>query len=98
MHVEGKSVIVETWTQMIAGTQWLFRGSFEGVLSVDGDSATGNWPCVERGVFADGTGYDNLAQYEDTYVRENGKWKFKSRKYVYFWLSSEPISGGPIKN
>jgi SnoaL-like domain len=68
---------------MLLGTKWLFRGSFVGVLQIDGDDATGRWPCVETGTFSDGKGYDNRAIYEDIYVRRIGRWWFKERRYVY---------------
>jgi SnoaL-like domain len=83
---------------MLQGTQWLFRGSFVGVVSIDGDSATGRWPCIETGTFADGIGYDNRAFYEDKYIRIDRHWYFKQRRYVYLWLSSEKLPGNAIKH
>lgn len=96
MRVEGATTIVETWKKMIAGTQWLFRGSFMGVVTVDGDRLTGRWPCVETGTFANGEAYDNRAIYDDVYVRRDGKWVFGHRRYIYLWLSSEPLPGAPV--
>jgi ketosteroid isomerase-like protein len=96
MRTVGANNIVATWEQMLLGTKWLFRGSFVGVLQIDGDDATGRWPCVETGTFADGKGYDNRAIYEDIYVRRIGRWWFKERRYVYLWLSSETLPGKPI--
>jgi ketosteroid isomerase-like protein len=97
MKVQGKENIVSTWLRMIAGTRWLFRGSFAGVVTLDGDRASGRWPCIETGVFADGQGYDNRSIYEDEYVRRQGQWLFLHRRYRYLWLSSQPLPGGPIK-
>jgi ketosteroid isomerase-like protein len=96
MRTEGAAAIVATWQHMLGGTQWLFRGSFAGVLQVDGDTATGRWPCVETGTFANGKGYDNRAIYEDHYRREPDGWRFLHRRYVYLWLSSEPLPGAPV--
>jgi ketosteroid isomerase-like protein len=96
MHTSGATQIVATWQQMLGGTQWLFRGSFAGVLQVDGDTATGRWPCIETGSFADGKGYDNRAIYEDRYVRLGERWLFQQRRYVYLWLSSDPVAGAPV--
>ncbi len=93
LRVEGASTIIETWKMMLSGTQWLFRGSFEGVLNIDGDRAAGRWPCVEQGVFADGASYDNRAYYDDEYVFVDGEWKFLSRRYVYLWISDGVLSG-----
>jgi ketosteroid isomerase-like protein len=96
MKTIGAMQIVATWQQMLAGTKWLFRGSFAGVLRVDGDTASGRWPCIETGTFVDGKGYDNRALYEDRYVRRQGQWLFLHRRYVYLWLSSEPLPGAPV--
>jgi ketosteroid isomerase-like protein len=41
MRTASAAQIVATWQHMFTGTQWLFRGSFAGVLQVDGDTATG---------------------------------------------------------
>jgi ketosteroid isomerase-like protein len=96
MRVSNAATIIDTWTHMLDGTQWLFRGSFEGVLTVAGDIATGRWPCIETGVFANGEGYNNCAYYDDEYVRSRGVWLFAKRRYVYLWLSSGKLPGGPI--
>jgi ketosteroid isomerase-like protein len=93
MRVSRAAAIIDTWQHMLGGTQWLFRGSFAGVTAISGDNATGRWPCIETGVFADGKGYDNRAYYDDEYVCRNGKWLFAKRRYVYLWLSSEKIAG-----
>lgn len=96
METVGAARIVATWQQMLGGTKWLFRGSFGGVLRVDGDTATGRWPCVETGTFADGKGYDNRAIYEDRYARIQGQWLFAHWRYVYLRLSSDPLSCAPV--
>jgi ketosteroid isomerase-like protein len=93
LHVEGAANIVKTWQQMLGGTQWLFRGSFAGVVDVQGDRASGRWPCIETGTFVDGKGYDNRAMYQDSYALRQGAWLFQSRKYIYFWLSNEKLPG-----
>ncbi len=96
MRVEGADRITTTWREMIGHTEWLFRGSFAGVVEIDGDRATGRWPCVETGTFKDGKGYDNRAIYEDIYVRSDGRWLLQHRRYLYLWLSSEKLPGAPV--
>lgn len=96
MRVEGADAIVERWSGMIDGTQWLFRGSFAGVVEITGDRATGRWPCVETGRFADGTDYDNRSTYEDRYRRLAGGWRLQSRVYRYHWLSHDRLPGAPV--
>jgi ketosteroid isomerase-like protein len=96
MRIEGAPEISATWSRMIEGTKWLFRGTFVGVVSVDGDVATGRWPCIETGTFLDGQGYDNRAIYEDIYARTEGGWLFRHRRYLYLWFSSESLPGAPV--
>lgn len=99
--VSGRGEIVETWRRMVAGTVWLFRGSFAGVVTLNGAYARGRWPCVETGTFAktdarDATGYDNRAIYDDLYVKRGDRWLFLHRRYVYLWLSSDTLPGAPV--
>lgn len=93
LAVSGASTIAETWSQALAGTEWLFRGSFAGVTVINGDEATGRWPCVETVTFKNGRGYDNRAFYSDAYVRRDGRWLFLRRHYNYLWLSDEKLPG-----
>jgi ketosteroid isomerase-like protein len=96
LTVRGADAVTATWAQMLGAMTWLFRGSFAGVLVVDGDGAQGRWPCVETGTFSDGRGYDNRAVYEDRYERRDGRWLFAHRRYLYLWLSQEPLPGAPV--
>ena len=96
MHTQGADAIVATWKGMLGGTRWLFRGSFMGVVTIHDDHASGRWPCIETGTFADGRDYDNRALYEDIYVRVEDRWLFRHRRYLYLWLSDERLPGGPV--
>jgi ketosteroid isomerase-like protein len=96
MCVRSAEAIIDTWQHMLGGTQWLFRGSFAGVMAISDNTATGRWPCIETGTFSDGKGYDNRAYYDDEYVCRDGQWLFAKRSYVYLWLSSEKIAGRAI--
>ena len=83
-------------------SDWMFRGSFAGVVTIDGDKAAGRWPCIETGNIGttpDGPPpwYDNRAIYEDDYVKIDGTWLFSRRNYVYLWLSTDKIAGAPVK-
>jgi ketosteroid isomerase-like protein len=101
LRVQARDRIIGTWTGMVANTEWLFRGSFVGVVNIEGETANGRWPCVETGTFkATGStpakGYDNRALYEDRYVKQDGIWLFAHRRYLYLWLSSEDLPGDPV--
>ena len=101
LHVEGAGAIIETWSTMLFGSEWMFRGSFAGVVGVDGAKATGRWPCIETGTLLrpdkSPQGYDNRAVYEDEYVKSDGMWLFQRRRYLYLWLSTQQVPGSPVK-
>lgn len=101
MRVDGGDRIVATWLSMLGALDWFFRGSFAGVVSVEGDRATGRWPCVETGRFGPasdrpGQGYDNRSIYEDVYVRRDDGWVFARRRYLYLWLSEGDLPGAGV--
>ena len=101
MRAEGVDAIVAKWQALLDVAQWFFRGSFVGVVDVDGDTALGRWPCVETSTIAAPadaahSGYDNRAFYEDAYVRRNGAWLFSRRRYVCFYISDAPLPGRAV--
>lgn len=97
LRVAGREAIVELWSRQLGKVEWLFRGSFAGVLQVESeDQAGGRWPCIETGAWTDGRGYDNRSYYDDTYVKSAGRWLFARRRYVYLWLSEATVGGAPI--
>ena len=101
MHAKGIDDIVSHWQGLLDRAEWFFRGSYAGVVDVDGDAGVGRWPCLEMSTVAHPedpkrSGYDNRAVYEDRYVRRDGRWLFASRSYVYFWISDAPIPGQKV--
>ncbi len=101
LYVEGAESIVDTWSTMLFGSEWMFRGSFAGVVTVNGVNATGRWPCIETGTLLSPNkspqGYDNRAVYEDDYIKIDGLWLFQRRRYLYLWLSTRQMPGSPVK-
>ena len=62
-----------------------------GTTEINGDTATGRWYIVEHiqttEKDADGNpvGFFNIGVYQDKYIKENGKWLFKLRKYAVLY-------------
>lgn len=101
LSVQGVDQIEDTWWKMTMALEWMFRGSFAGVVTLDGMTGRGRWPCIETGNSAatadgPGPGYDNRAIYEDLYVKKEGIWLFQKRNYVYLWLSTDRLPGAPV--
>ena len=102
LYVQGAAKIAETWQSMLHELAWLFRGSFAGVVTIEGEKAAGRWPCIETGTYAetkDGAevGYDNRSVFEDVYVKRDGHWLFQHRRYLYLYLSSQKLPGDAVK-
>lgn len=56
------------------------------VVEVDGDDARG-FCSVELRLVQDGQAYTGAGHYEDTFRREDGQWRFRSRKLLlYHWV------------
>ena len=91
MRAVGIEDIRRTWTAMLEQTVWLFRGSYAGVIDVDGDVARGRWPCTEVGSFKAEGKYENFAMYEDEYRRTDGGWVFARRSYAYLRLTTDIV-------
>ncbi|MBI3302700.1 MAG: nuclear transport factor 2 family protein [Deltaproteobacteria bacterium] len=55
------------------------------IIHIDGNSATGQcyfeMPCVLKG-----ESYVCAGHYDDVLVKQEGKWKFKSRKVTFYYL------------
>ena len=102
LSLQGADRITDIWYKMTMSAEWMFRGSFAGVVTLDGSTGHGRWPCIETGnlgVKANGPppGYDNRAIYEDLYIKTDDIWLFKKRHYVYLWLSTNELPGAPVK-
>jgi len=90
--VEGKPAIMKFFSQdvpTVAERFWHFCTN--GTVDIDGDIATGRI-CMEYISITNGVSYTSAGHYDDVMVRENGLWKFKSRKITFYFYS--PVSEG----
>jgi uncharacterized protein (TIGR02246 family) len=78
--IEGKEAIVGFWVPAVATYALLVQLAPNGVVEIDGDEATGRWWITEQGVSTSGEVRRMLAAYHDTYVREAGGWRIRSRR------------------
>ena len=78
----GKDNIVGLWVQAMGGFEFVAQLVYNGTLEIDGDTATGRWYLCEhlRPKGSEG-GMFNIGTYADEYVREDGAWRFKTRRY-----------------
>lgn len=75
----GRDEIVARWTEALASYRTVFQLTTDGIVTLDGDHATGRWYVTERNVRRD----DSVAQlwgyYDDRYVRTAAGWRLHTR-------------------
>ena len=80
-EMEGKDVFYPAWKE--AMSRFSFVGFFAsaGPIVVDGDTAHATWYQQEFLHQKEGGKMDITGQYEDDYVKVDGRWYFKKRIY-----------------
>lgn len=83
--IEGQDNLRAVYSDKVGGEMMLHPFVHNHVIELDGDEASGtcylDLRCVREGQSLMGSGY-----YNDRYVRDNGEWKFKSRKLNMCYL------------
>jgi len=62
-------------------TPFVLHNVMNPIIDVDGDTAKGDWHAIIMSM-RDGQAYWVFGKYEETYVRLDGKWKFKDIRFV----------------
>lgn len=91
-RVQGKKELMKFFSQdvpKVAERFWHFCTN--GTIDIDGDVATGRIS-MEYVSITNGVSYVSAGHYDDVCVREDGRWKFKSRKITFYFYS--PLSEG----
>lgn len=81
---EGHDAMVSFFTTMLEGWTVFLQGLLSGVVVIDiahPDRATGRWFVQETGQRSDGTDVSVAGVYEDEYMRDDGAWRIRSRRY-----------------
>ena len=81
-EVAGRDAIVDLWHRAMGGFSAVVQLVHNGTVTLDGDRGEGRWYISERFRRADGEAGLLLAYYDDTYVVEDGSWRFASRELV----------------
>ena len=82
---EGVDNVVAQWAGAMARIEWVVQLIYNGVVDVDGDSATGTWYLCEHLRFGADAGMFNIGCYQDRYVKVNGDWRFAERHYTVLY-------------
>ncbi len=79
--IRGKSAIVATWVDAMKNYPMNINVQTLGAVTVIGATAAGRAYTAELVTDATGATYRVTGRYDDQYVKENGKWLFKSRMF-----------------
>lgn len=79
--LNGKDAIVTAWRQAMSGFSFVGFFASAGPITVDGDTAHGTWYQQEFLHPKDGGKLNITGQYEDDYVKRDGRWFFAKRIY-----------------
>jgi len=79
--ISGKENFYPMWKQAMAGFSFVGFFASAGPIVVDGDTAHGTWYQQEVLHQKDGVKRLVTGQYEDDYVKVDGRWYFQKRVY-----------------
>ncbi len=77
----GREATLNLWTKAIARYPWVAQLVMNGIVEVDGDTASGSWYILELNHLENGDGVMHAGNYEDTYTRTTEGWRFASRRF-----------------
>ncbi len=79
--IRGKPTIVSTWIDAMKNYPLNINIQTLGAVTVAGDTALGRAYTSELVTDASGATYRVTGRYDDQYVKQNGRWLFKSRMF-----------------
>ena len=76
----GRAAIVAMWIEAMKGFPGIMFEAWPGAIDVSGDTATAI--CFTAEVYdRDGQTFRDRGRYEDTLIKQNGRWLFKTRAF-----------------
>jgi len=89
----GRDEIRKVWEAAMAGFPFAVFLVQPAIVSVDGDKGTCRSYVTEILGATDGTSFRVYGCYNDEVIREEGEWKFKSRRYSRLYQGPVDLSG-----
>ena len=91
--VSGKDNILGLWQQMMGSFEFALMLPSSCLFEVDGETANGHWYLHEYTRDPQGNAITVPSRYQDTYVKQNGQWLYKSRDYGFIYNGAADLSG-----
>jgi uncharacterized protein (TIGR02246 family) len=96
--LHGRDAILAHYRKLVAGVPWVIQRATDGIVEVQGDTATGRWIVTEYLKTESGVSGMNVGVYRDEYRRcEDGRWRFARRAFTPSYLGPADLSGKPIQ-
>jgi uncharacterized protein (TIGR02246 family) len=96
-HVRGRDEILAFYRKLVATCSWIVQRATDGIVEVQGDTATGRWIITEYLQRADGAPGLNVGVYRDDYRRcEDGRWRFARRVFTPSYMGPPDLTGRPL--
>lgn len=93
VHATGVDDIVATLKRLRAGKEFFVQFACQGVIAIDGDTATSRSVGHEAARGPGDTYYRNHYMVYDRLVRAGDRWLFTARTFRYIWLDTSPFGG-----
>jgi uncharacterized protein (TIGR02246 family) len=92
----GREAILAHYRRLVAPLRWAVQLSHDGIVEVQGDTATGRWLIVEIMQLRAGGGGLTVGRYRDRYARAaDGEWRFARREFHALYLGPPDLSAAP---
>ena len=92
-NIRGKDAIVSGFASGIAGYELLFQIVSNGLIDINGDSATGQWHLVEISQTRDGGSGQRFSRCNDAYIRSISGWRLQHRVVEHLYKGDTPLGG-----
>jgi hypothetical protein len=93
---QGREDVVALFRRLVDGFAFVAQHLGSGEIDLADGAATGRWQIVEYAKLANGTALLTLGLYDDEYVREDGEWRFRSRRFRPLYSGPPDLSAQPI--
>lgn len=90
---EGRDAVVEAFTTAMGLFDSVIQVLNNGSADVDGETGTGRWYMTEYSRTKTGRNLLYLGAYDDTYVCQDGVWRFSSRHLSWYYQGAPDLTG-----
>lgn len=89
----GKDIIVAGFVDGIEAYELLVQVAPNGLVEIDGDTATGRWYILEIGQLRSGSSSQQVALCHDEYRRTAGGWRLRRREVERIYKGDAALEG-----